>query len=59
VPLTVLFTTAGAHVPVMPLSEIAGKIGATVPEQTGATAAKVGVTLGVTVISIVVAAVAH
>ena len=58
VPLAVLLTTAGDHVPVMPLSDVVGNVGATDPEQNGATAAKVGVTLGVTVTSIVVA-VAH
>ena len=53
-PLTVLLTTAGPHVPVIPLSDVAGNTGAAVPEQIGAMAAKVGVTLGVIVISSVV-----
>jgi hypothetical protein len=43
---------------VIPLSDIVGNTGATVPEQIGAIAAKVGVTAGVTVTSIVVV-VAH
>jgi hypothetical protein len=54
VPLAVLLTTAGDQVPVMPLVDVNGSTGATSPEQIGATAAKVGVTLGVTVISSVV-----
>jgi len=43
---------------VIPLSDVVGNIGAAVPEQIGAIAAKVGVMFGVTVKSIV-AAVAH
>ena len=43
----------------IPLVDVNGSTGATAPEQIGATAAKVGVTLGVMVISKVVAAVAH
>ena len=58
VPLAVLLTTAGDQVPVIPLSDVVGNTGAVVPEQIGAMAAKVGVTAGVTVISIVVC-VAH
>ena len=54
-----LLTTAGVQVPVMPLSDVNGNTGATEPEQIGATAAKVGVTAGVIVISKVVVAVAH
>jgi hypothetical protein len=56
VPLAVLLTTAGAHVPVITFSDVNGNTGATAPEQIGATAAKVGVTLGVTVTVIVVVA---
>ncbi len=52
VPLAVLLTTAGDQVPVMPFVDINGSTGATDPEQIGAMAAKVGVTDGVTVISI-------
>jgi len=55
----VLLTTAGDHVPVIPLSDVVGNIGAAVPEQIGAIAAKVGVMFGITVMSSVVAAVAH
>ena len=43
----------------IPLVDVNGSTGATDPEQIGAIRAKVGVTAGVTVISIVVAAVAH
>ena len=57
-PLAVLLTTAGDHVPVMPLSDVNGSKGATDPSQIEAMAAKVGITPGVTVTSIV-AVVAH
>jgi hypothetical protein len=50
VPLAVLLTTAGAQVPVIPFADVVGNVGATEPEQKGATAAKVGVTFGLTVI---------
>ena len=53
-----LLTTAGDHVPVMPLVDVNGNTGATEPEQIGATAVKVGVTLGVTV-TVNVVVVAH
>ena len=53
-----LLTTAGDQAPVIPLSDVTGNTGAAVPEQIGEMAAKVGVTFGVTVISIVVG-VAH
>ena len=43
----------------IPLSEVVGNTGATVPEQIGATAAKVGVMFGIIVTSKVVVAVAH
>jgi len=55
--VAVLFK-AGAHVPVIPFVEVAGKADKTAPEQTEATGLKVGVTLGVTVI-VKVAVVAH
>ena len=58
VPLAVLLTTAGDQVPVMPLSDVVGIVGATEPEQIGATEAKVGITLGVTV-TVNVVVVAH
>jgi len=54
VPLAVLLTTAGDQVPVIPLSDVVGNTGATDPEQIGAIAAKVGITFGVIVTSIVV-----
>ena len=53
-----LLTTAGVQVPVIPLIDVFGNTGAAVPEQIGAITAKVGVTAGVTVTSIVVV-VAH
>ena len=59
VPLTVLLAVAGVQVPIIPLSDVVGNTGATVPEQIGAIAAKVGVTFATTVISKVVVAVAH
>jgi aminoglycoside/choline kinase family phosphotransferase len=59
VAVAVLLTTAGFHVPVMPFSDVNGNTGAIAPEQIGATAVKVGVTIGVIVISKVVVAVAH
>ena len=53
-----LLTVAGAHVPVIPLVDVNGNMGAVEPSHIGATAAKVGVTLGDTVTSNVVG-VAH
>ena len=38
-----MLTTAGFHVPVMPLVEVVGSTGAVVPEQKSGIAAKVGV----------------
>ena len=58
VPVAVLLTTAGDQVPVIPLIDVNGNTGATAPEQIGATAAKVGVTIGVTV-TVNVVVVAH
>ena len=58
VPLAVLLTAAGVHVPVMPFVDVNGSTGATEPSHIAATAAKVGVTFGVTVTSNVVG-VAH
>jgi hypothetical protein len=49
----VLLTAAGFQVPLMPLVEVVGKTGATVPLHIAATAAKVGVTIGLTVIVII------
>ena len=55
--VAVLFN-AGDHVPEIPLVEVVGKADNVAPEQIGATAVKVGVTFGVTVIVNVVV-VAH
>ena len=49
---------AGAHVPVMPLLDVVGNADKVAPEQMGATALKVGVIFGLTVIVNVVV-VAH
>ena len=49
---------AGAHDPVIPLFDVVGKGDSVAPEQIGATALNVGVTLGLTVIVNVVV-VAH
>ena len=57
--VAVLLTVAGFHVPVIPLVEVVGRTGAAAPLHIGATALKVGVTVEVTVMSIVVEAVAH
>ena len=43
-PEVVLLTTAGLHVPVMPLVEVVGNVGAVDPEQNAGIAANVGVT---------------
>ena len=57
VPLTVLLTTTGDHVPVIPFVDVVGKADSTAPEQIGATAVNVGVTFGLTVtVNVVVAA---
>jgi hypothetical protein len=49
VPVVVLLTVAGFHVPVKPLVEVVGKIGAVAPLQIGAIAANVAVIVGLTV----------
>jgi hypothetical protein len=49
---------AGVQVPVIPLLDVVGKADKAAPEQIGATAVNVGVTLGLTVI-VNVAVVAH
>ena len=51
-------SSAGAHVPVMPLLEVVGRAVKVAPEQIGATAVNVGVIFGLTVIVNVVV-VAH
>jgi hypothetical protein len=55
VALVVLLTVAGLHVPVIPLVEVVGNIGAVAPLHIGAIAAKVGVPTGFTVTDNVVA----
>ena len=50
--------SAGAQVPVIPLLDVVGSAVRVAPEQIGATAVKVGVILGLTVI-VKVAVVAH
>ena len=40
----VLLTVAGLQVPVIPLSEVVGKIGAVAPEQIGSIGSNAGVT---------------
>ena len=54
-PEVVLFTTAGLQVPVIPLVEVVGNVGAVEPEQKAGIAANVGVTWLVIVISMVAA----
>lgn len=55
--VAVLFN-AGDHVPVIPLFDVPGSAAMTDPAQTGATAVKVGVTFGATVM-VIVAVAAH
>ena len=50
--------SAGDHVPVIPLFDVVGNAASVDPEQIGATAVNVGVTLGLTVM-VRVAVVAH
>ena len=59
-PLVVLLTTDGFHVPVIPLSDVVGNIGTVPPEQIVNVVPKlnVGVTFGVTV-TVNVVVVAH
>ena len=56
--VVVVLFSAGDQVPVIPLVDVVGKAANAVPEQIGATAVKVGVTFGLTVIVNVVV-VAH
>ena len=56
--VVVVLSSAGAHVPVMPLFEVVGSGDKVAPEQIGATVGNVGVTFGLTVI-VNVAVVAH
>ena len=56
--VVVVLSKAGAHVPVIPLLEVVGNAVSVAPEQIGATAVKVGVIFGLTVM-VKVAVVAH
>ena len=56
--VVVVLSSAGAHVPVIPLLEVVGNGDNVAPEQIGATAVNVGVMLELTVI-VSVAVVAH
>ena len=56
--MVAVLLSAGAHVPVIPLFDVVGNAANGSPEQMGATAVKVGVIFGLTVIVIVVV-VAH
>jgi hypothetical protein len=56
VPLVVLLTFAGDHVPTIPFNEVVGNTGAVVPAQKAGIVLNVGVTNGLTVIEIVVMA---
>ena len=56
--MAVLLTVAGDQVPVMPFVDVVGSVGVAAPEQIGATAAKVGVKLELTV-TVNVVLVAH
>ena len=53
-----MLMVAGLQVPVIPLVDVVGNVGAVDPEQKAGIAANVGVTLGVTV-TLKVAVVAH
>ncbi len=46
VPEVILFTTAGLHVPAIPLLETGGKVGAVVPAQNGGIGVNVGTNIG-------------
>jgi hypothetical protein len=54
VPVVVLSTVAGDHVPLIPFVDVAGKVGAGDPVQIGASAVNIGVTFGLTVCTNVV-----
>ncbi|MFL5743386.1 MAG: hypothetical protein ACJ751_01880 [Niastella sp.] len=56
--MVIVLSKAGDQVPVIPLVEVVGNADKVVPEQIGATALKVGVMFGLTVI-VNVAVVAH
>ena len=48
-PVAVLLTVAGLQVPLIPLLEVNGRIGARAPEQIGGMAVNVGAMFGLTV----------
>ena len=56
--MVAVLSKAGAQVPVIPLVEVVGRAVKVAPEQIAGTAAKVGVTFGLTVM-VNVAVVAH
>ena len=56
--MVAVLSSAGAHVPVIPLVDVVGNAESVAPEQIGTTAVNVGVTFGLTVI-VNVAVVAH
>ena len=58
IPEVVLLTIAGLQVPVIPLFDVRGKTGGTVPKHIGAMDVKLGVSIGLTV-TFSVAVVAH
>ena len=51
VPATLVLITAGDHVPVIPLLEVTGNVGAVVLRQIAPIASKIGATVGLTVTS--------
>ena len=56
--MVVVLSSAGVHVPVIPLVDVVGNGDKAAPEQIGATELNIGVTFGLTVI-VRVAVVAH
>lgn len=46
VPVAILFTTAGFHVPFIPLFEVVGNTGLAVPAQNGGIGVNVGTNMG-------------
>ena len=58
IPEVVLLTTAGFQVPVIPLFDVRGKTGDTVPKHIGAMAVKLGITIGL-IVTLNIVVVAH
>ena len=55
--VVVVLSSAGTHIPAMPLVEVVGNGASTAPEQIGATAANIGVMFGLTImVNVVVVA---